>query len=97
MTVDGKGFENGKIPPNVRTAANFYERWLYPLLYVVPVYYGKNDLKVEDPVETNFLGNMRVEHAGHFRIVKKSHVAGLICNAVRQTYESEPPQTLLLP
>jgi pimeloyl-ACP methyl ester carboxylesterase len=93
VTVDTKGPNDGTIPGNVRDAANFYERWLYPLFY--PLYYGKKNLRAEDPDKTNFRGNLQVLHAGHFTIVNMSNVRQLLCDAVRQAYYREPTQTRL--
>jgi pimeloyl-ACP methyl ester carboxylesterase len=91
VTVDTKGFTNGIIPDNVKKAENFYERWLYPLFY--PLYYGKRNIQVADPAKTNFLGNTEVLHAGHFTIVTMSHVRQLLCQGVREAYESGQTQT----
>jgi hypothetical protein len=88
LTVDTKGPTKGIVPANVKKAANFYERWLYPFFY--PLYYGKKDVRAEDPATTKFLGNIQVLHAGHFTIVKASPARQLLCEAVRATFESEP-------
>jgi pimeloyl-ACP methyl ester carboxylesterase len=95
ITVDTKGPNDGIVPGNVRNAANFYERWLYPLFY--PLYYGKKNLRAEDPSKTNFQGNLQVQHAGHFTIVNMSNVRQLLCEAVRETYSNEPTETRLFP
>jgi pimeloyl-ACP methyl ester carboxylesterase len=90
VTVDTKGPNDGIVPDNVRDAANFYERWLYPLFY--PLYYGKKNIRAEDPGKTNFRGNLQVQHAGHFTIVNMSNVRQLLCDAVREAYHHEPTQ-----
>jgi pimeloyl-ACP methyl ester carboxylesterase len=86
VTVDIKGPNDGIVPDNVKNATNFYERWLYPLFY--PLYYGKKNLRPEDPAKTNFRGNLQVEHAGHFTIVNMSNVRQLLCDAVRSAHRS---------
>jgi pimeloyl-ACP methyl ester carboxylesterase len=95
VTVDTKGPNDGIVPDNVRNAANFYERWLYPLFY--PLYYGKKNIRAEDPTKTNFRGNLQVQHAGHFTIVNMSNVRQLLCEAVREAYHSEPTQARSFP
>jgi hypothetical protein len=87
VTVDVKGLTDGVIPSNVKNAANYYERWLYPLFY--PVYYGKKNFHVEDSGKTKFFGSVRIQHAGHFRIVSRSPARQLLCDAVGNAYESE--------
>jgi hypothetical protein len=82
ITVDCRGFTKGIIPRNVKEAANFYERQFYPF------YTGKNNLRPEDPEATTFLGNIHVEHAGHFKIVRTVAVRDLLDNAVRGVFAS---------
>jgi pimeloyl-ACP methyl ester carboxylesterase len=95
VTVDTKGPNDGIVPGNVKNAANFYERWLYPLFY--PLYYGKKNLRAEDPAGTNFRGNLQVLHAGHFTIVNRSNVRELLCHAVGEAYREESTETRLFP
>jgi hypothetical protein len=86
VAVDSKGFTDGMIPANVKTAANYYERRLYPLLY--PLYYGKGNLFPEDDRRTNFLGNFLV-HAGHFGIVTVGPMRELMVDTVRELLARE--------
>jgi len=83
VAVDSKGFTKGIIPNNVRQAANFYERELFPL------YFGKKDLRPEDPAKTNFMGNIHLASVGHFSIVRSSAVRDLLVTTVRRLSESE--------
>ena len=80
VAIDSRGFTKGIIPGNVKEAASFYERQFYPF------YFGKNNLRPEDPEATNFLGNIRVEHAGHFKIVRTAAVRHLLDDAVRGVF-----------
>ncbi|MFY9530204.1 MAG: hypothetical protein WBC04_09490 [Candidatus Acidiferrales bacterium] len=82
VAVDSRGFTKGIIPRNVKDAANFYERQFYPF------YTGKSNLRPEDPEATNFLGNIHVEHAGHFKIVRTAAVRDLLDDAVRGVFAS---------
>jgi hypothetical protein len=82
VAVDSRGFTKGIIPRNVKEAANFYERQFYPF------YTGKSNLRPEDPEATNFLGNIHVEHAGHFKIVRTAAVRDLLDDAVRGVFAS---------
>lgn len=77
ITVDSKGFTQGIIPKNVKVAANFYERQFLPPIF------GKRNMRPEDPLATHFLGNIRVEHAGHLRIAGSSPVRELLLSTVR--------------
>jgi hypothetical protein len=77
LTVDSKGFTQGIIPRNVKTAANFYERQLLPPIF------GKRNMRPEDPLATHFLGNIRVEHSGHLRIAGSAPVRELLISTVR--------------
>jgi len=86
VTVDTKGFTKGIVPANVKKAANYYERWLYPFFY--PLYYGKRDIRAEEPASTDFLGNIQVQHAGHFTIASVNPVRQLLLEAVRGAHES---------
>ena len=88
VTVDIKGPTGAAIPGNVKYAANYYERWMYPLFF--PIFYGKKNLYAEDPTKTNFMGNTQILHAGHFQIVRRSNVRQLLCDAVELAYESAP-------
>jgi hypothetical protein len=72
ITVDSKGFTRGIIPRNIKVAANFYESGFLP-----PVA-GKRNMRPEDPLATNFLGNIRVEHVGHLRIAGSPPVQQLL-------------------
>jgi hypothetical protein len=80
VTVDSKGITTGIVPRNVRTAANYYERQLFPF------WFGKRDVRPEDPLATHFLGNIVVPHAGHFQIVRSMPVRDLILATVRTVY-----------
>jgi len=89
VAVDSKGFTNGVIAPNVKTAANYYERELYPMFW--PLYYGKKNLRAEDPSRTDFLGNIQIEHEGHFSIVTAHAVRALLSGAVRDAIMEKTP------
>lgn len=77
ITVDSKGFTRGIIPRNVKVAANFYERQLLPPIF------GKRNMRPEDPLATHFLGNIRVEHAGHLSIAGSAPVRELLFSTAR--------------
>lgn len=77
ITVDSKGFTQGIIPRNVKVAANFYERG-----FLVP-FTGKRNMRPEDPLATDFLGNIRVEHVGHLRIAGSTPVQELLIATAR--------------
>jgi len=77
ITVDSKGFTRGIIPRNVKVAANFYERQ-----FLLPIF-GKRSMQPEDPLATDFLGNIRVAHAGHFKIARSAPVRELLLSTVR--------------
>ena len=77
LIVDSKGFTQGIIPRNVTTAANFYERQLLPQIF------GKKNMRPEDPLATNFVGNFHVEHSGHLRIAGSPPVRELLISTVR--------------
>jgi hypothetical protein len=84
ITVDSKGFTRGTVPRNVKVAANFYESgFLFPAA-------GKRNMRPEDPLATDFLGNIRVEHVGHLRIAGSTPVRELLINTSRAlTNQSE--------
>jgi len=89
VAVDSKGFTKGVISPNVKTAANYYERELFPMLW--PLYYGKRNLRAEDPSKTDFLGNIQIEHEGHFSIMTAHAVRALLSGAVRDAIIEKTP------
>ena len=77
ITVDSKGFTSGIFPRNVKVAANFYESgFLFPTT-------GKRNMRPEDPLATDFLGNIRVEHVGHLRIAGCTPVRELLFSTAR--------------
>ena len=77
ITVDSKGFTRGTVPRNVKVAANFYESgFLFPLS-------GKRNICPEDPLATDFLGNIRVDHVGHLRIAGSVPVQELLISTAR--------------
>jgi hypothetical protein len=82
VAVDSRGFTKGIIPGNVKEAASFYERQFYPF------YFGKNNLRPEDAQATNFLGNIHVGHAGHFKIVRTAAIRDLLDEALRGVFAS---------
>lgn len=83
VTVDSKGITTGVVPRNVKTAANFYERQLFPF------WFGKRNVRPEDPLATHFLGNIVVPYAGHFTIVRSMRVRDLILATVRSIYDRQ--------
>jgi hypothetical protein len=83
VTVDSKGITTGVVPRNVRTAANYYEQQLFPF------WFGKRNVRPEDPLATHFLGNIVVPHAGHFKIVRSMPVRDLILTTVRAAYNRQ--------
>jgi hypothetical protein len=99
ISVDSKGFTRGIIPRNVKVAANFYESG-----FLLPVA-GKGNMRPEDPLATNFLGNIRVEHYGHLRIAGSVPVQKLLISTARalanvdrvtgivRTHEKDPALT----
>ncbi len=80
VAVDSRGFTKGIIPGNVKEAASFYERQFYPFSF------GKSNLRPEDPEATRFLGNIHVQHAGHFKIVRTAAIRDLLNDAVRGAF-----------
>jgi hypothetical protein len=80
VTIDSKGFTEGIIPANVKTAVNFYEQRLFPFLF------GKRHMHPEDLEKTQFLGNIRVAHTGHLRIANIPLVRETLVSAVQKAY-----------
>jgi hypothetical protein len=80
VTIDSKGFTEGIIPHNVKTAVNYYEQRLFPFLF------GKRHMHPEDPEKTLFLGNIRIAHTGHMKIASMPLVRETLVSAVRKAY-----------
>jgi hypothetical protein len=77
LTVDSKGFTQGIVPRNVKVAANFYESG-----FVAP-FAGKRNIRPEDSLATDFLGNIRVGHVEHLRIAGSAPVRQLLFSTVQ--------------
>lgn len=83
ITVDSKGFTRGIVPRNVKVAANFYETQFLPPIF------GKRNMRPEDPLVTDFLGNICVAHVGHFKIARSAPVRELLLGTVRMVSDTE--------
>ena len=55
IQIDSVGFRDGKIPSNVKEAANLYQHELSPIR-------GQSHIKPEDPAKTRILGNWRYHY-----------------------------------
>jgi pimeloyl-ACP methyl ester carboxylesterase len=80
VTIDSKGFTEGIFPSNVKSAVNFYEQRFFPILF------GKRKMRCEDLEKTQFLGNIRIVHAGHLNIPRQPPVREAILSAVERAY-----------
>jgi hypothetical protein len=80
VTVDSKGFTEGIVPSNVKMAVNFYEQRYFPF------FFGKRRIRCEDPGKTQFLGNIRVEHTGHFHLPNTPPVRDALFGAIHRAY-----------
>jgi hypothetical protein len=57
VVIDGIGHGAGVVPPNVRAAANLYQRESWPVN-------GQPEIRAEDPSRTRILGNHRFSYDG---------------------------------
>ena len=58
IQVDSVGVTDGLIPPNVKMAANFYQKDLLTIR-------GESEIRAEDPSKTAILGNFRMSYYFH--------------------------------
>jgi pimeloyl-ACP methyl ester carboxylesterase len=100
--VDSFGLRDSLIPPNVKTAVNFYQReWL--------TIRGEDEIRAEDPARTEILGNFRMYYpvfvpyprksdswlrktfgGGHARMEADPLVWHLVEKLIREAAEGKP-------
>jgi hypothetical protein len=80
VLIDTPWFARATIAPNVRRAANYYERrtWWMPFLM------GTGGARVQDPARTRFEGNIRLPKIGHFAMPRQAAIRALIADAIRR-------------
>ena len=80
VQVDSVGLTDKTVPPNVKEAANYYEKDTFILR-------GRYRIRVHDDKKTKLLGNFQVPGAVHTNIARTPEIADLIVNKVQTIYE----------
>jgi pimeloyl-ACP methyl ester carboxylesterase len=83
VQVDSVGIDDGMIPPNVKAAANLYQRDFLPVR-------GASTIRAADPARTEILGNFQYHYEPGFVLSPDQSVARMIFMGAHSKMEIDP-------
>jgi hypothetical protein len=91
VQIDSVGIGDEVVPGNVKLAANFYQRTVWPIR-------GEKKIRVQDESKTKILGNILVKNVGHEALARERQISDfisekvlLLCGQHLTPIASEPP------
>jgi hypothetical protein len=79
VQMDSVGFTDKTVPPNVKEAANYFEKDTFLLR-------GRDTICVGDDTKTKLLGNFQVPGVVHYNISRAPEISDLIVDKVQAIY-----------
>jgi len=83
VQLDTVGPGDAVVPSNVKFAANFYQRTMWPLR-------GEKKIRAEDERRTKIVGNFLVPETGHEALARKAEISDFITETISQLCPSAP-------
>jgi hypothetical protein len=80
VQMDSIGITDRTVPPNVKEAANYYERQTFVLQ-------GRGRIHAHDKKKTKILGNYKLDGYVHYNISRSPQISDLIVNKAQAIYE----------
>jgi pimeloyl-ACP methyl ester carboxylesterase len=75
VQIDSVGLGDEVVPRNVKSAANYYQRTVWPIR-------GEKRIKARDENETKILGNFLVKNIGHEALAREQQISDFIAEKV---------------
>ena len=75
VQIDSVGIGDEVVPGNVKLAANFYQRTVWPVR-------GEKKIRAQDESKTKILGNILVNNAGHEALAREPQISNFITEKV---------------
>lgn len=92
VQIDSVGIGDEIVPRNVKVAANFYQRTVWPIR-------GEKRIRAADGNRTTITGNFLIQKIGHEALARSAEISDYIVERVRafcSTISPREPQTALL-
>jgi hypothetical protein len=75
VQIDSVGIGDAVVPRNVKSAANYYQRTVWPIR-------GEKRVKAQDENSTKILGNFLVNNIGHDGVAREKQISDFITEKV---------------